>query len=111
MPKTIAEETLALISAHPDKRESTTPADLATPLVSHNSDECTSKKSQDKSNDAQDAANADIDTVEAARHLRLCGIGGMEPVILCAYGTTKKSRHYVAEVGKTTTGSPLENKP
>ena len=31
-----------------------------------------------------------IDTVMAAKMLRLCGIGAMDPVILCAYGDTNK---------------------
>ena len=90
MPKSIADEALALISARREKRESRAPTNLASSLVSHDSEDSTSDKAQDKERGAHDDADLVIDTVEAARHLRLCGIGAMDPVILCAYGNTNK---------------------
>jgi len=90
MPKSIADEALALISARREKRESPAPTNLASSLVSHDSEDSTSDKAQDKERGAHDDADLVIDTVEAARHLRLYGIGAMDPVILCAYGNTNK---------------------
>lgn len=62
MPQSIAEEALALISARRQQREAKE-----------------TKESAPK-----------IDTIMAAKMLRLCGIGAMDPVILCAYGKTNK---------------------
>ena len=62
MPQSIAEEALALISARRQQREAKE-----------------NKESAPK-----------IDTIMAAKMLRLCGIGAMDPVILCAYGKTNK---------------------
>ena len=62
MPQSIADEALLLISGRRQQREAKEPKESA-PL---------------------------IDTVMAAKMLRLCGIGAMDPVILCAYGNTNK---------------------
>ena len=62
MPQSIADEALLLISGRRQQREAKEPTESA-PL---------------------------IDTVMAAKMLRLCGIGAMDPVILCAYGDTNK---------------------
>lgn len=62
MPQSIADEALILISGRRQQREAKEPKESA-PL---------------------------IDTVMAAKMLRLCGISATDPVILCAYGDTNK---------------------
>ena len=62
MPQSIADEALLLISGRRQQREAKEPTE-SVPL---------------------------IDTMMAAKMLRLCGIGAMDPVILCAYGKTNK---------------------
>ncbi|MBP84147.1 MAG: hypothetical protein CMO61_09925 [Verrucomicrobiales bacterium] len=62
MPQSIADEALLLIRGRRQQREAKDPKESA-PL---------------------------IDTVMAAKMLRLCGIGATDPVILCAYGDTNK---------------------
>ena len=90
MPKSIADEALDLISARRKQRELATSTNLASLPVSHDSKEATAKKSKNQQNRAHDETDPIIDTVEAAKHLRLCGFGEMDPVILCAYGDTNK---------------------
>ena len=88
MLKSIADEALDLISALRDQRESATSTNLASLSVSHDSKEATAKKSKNQQDRAHDETDPIIDTVEAAKHLRLCGFGEMDAVILCAYGDT-----------------------
>ena len=70
MTQTIAEEVLALVSAHREKSVS------LSAVASRPSDEATQKRK--------------IDTDQAERHLRLCGNGPQDAVILCAYGETNR---------------------
>lgn len=75
MTQTIAEEVLALVSAHRKKSVS------LSAVASRPSDEALTKHRK-------------VDTDQAERHLRLCGIGPQDAVILCAYGETNR---YVPE--------------
>ena len=89
MPQSIADEALALINARRQQRESILPA---IPALTHwkGTKDGPTEKPKDNHGFNHAAKDPRINVWLAEEHLRLCGIGAKDPVILCAYGNTNR---------------------